>query len=493
MERIQGKMSPQKFLTLNSISKKFLIPAIVFMVILLGGLGTLMINKNHATIRSLMESKGNALANNLAQISANYVMNFDLQALELFVNEALKDPDIVFVVFYDAEKKPLTEGSHPPEDTSSLLIYNREIQSLRGDGKPVGHLQIGYSQETLSKNLRSGIKTVVISNLVALALLILGVTILFRGITNPLAHLVGVIEKVAQGDLTARVASRLVDRPDEMGVLARSFNRMSEELARSHEHLEEQVKARTAELESFIYTVSHDLKSPVVSMNGMAGMMKEEYGQQLDENARHYLDRIIGNANYMEELIQGLLTLSRIGKMQERLEPIEVKDVIQNVLEILHNQLTQHNITVAVQSPLPHFMFNPVQLAQIFQNLISNATKFMGDQPHPKIEIGGRESEGGVAFYVKDNGIGIDPAYHEKIFAIFQRLQDVKVEGTGVGLPIVKKIVDLNGGKLWVESEKGKGATFFVWLPRKNKAQPLNQRNPSSKLAADLSNKGLKG
>src|SRR5581483_1414118 len=477
-----------KILAWNSISKKFLIPTLIFMMVLVGGLGAVLIQKNHATIQSLMESKGNALADVYAQISASYVENFDLQALEVFVKESLKDPDVIFVVFYDAEKKPLTETSKPPKDLSSLLIYNREIKSLRGDGKTVGTLQIGYSQEALSKNLRSGIQTVALSNLAALILLILGVTLLFRGITQPLGHLVGVIEKVAQGDLTARVSPRLINRRDEMGVLGRSFNRMSEELALSHEHLEDEVKARTAELEAFIYTVSHDLKSPVVSMNGMASMLKEEYGGQMDETAKHYIDRIIGNANYMEELIQGLLTLSRIGRMQERQEWIEVEDLIQNVLEILHGQLTKQNIVVTVQSPLPSFTFNPIQLAQIFQNLISNASKFMGDQPHPRIEIGGRETEDGVEFYVKDNGIGIDPAYHDKIFAIFQRLHDVKVEGTGVGLPIVKKIIDLNGGKIWVESERKNGATFFIRLPQKPRPQPVARRNQSSEVAADPSN-----
>ena len=479
-------MPLQNLLIWNSISKKFLIPALIFMMVLVGGLGTIMIKKNHATIQLLMESKGNSLADVYAQISASYVENFDLQALDLFVREALKDPDVVFVIFYDSARQPLTETSKPPGDTSALSLYDREIKSLRSEGKPVGYLQIGYSRQTLVKNLRSGIQTVVLSNLVALILLILGITILFRGITQPLGHLVGVIEKVGQGDLTARVSSRLVDRGDEMGVLGRSFNRMSEELARSHEHLEDEVKARTAELEAFIYTVSHDLKSPVVSMNGMASMLKEEYGGQVDETARHYIDRIIGNANYMEELIQGLLALSRIGRMQERRELVEAKELIQNVLEILHGQLTKQNISVTVQSPLPHFMFNPIQLAQIFQNLISNATKFMGDQPHPQIEIGGRESEDEVEFYVKDNGIGIDPAYHDKIFAIFQRLHDVKVEGTGVGLPIVKKIVDLNGGRIWVESEKGNGATFFIRLPKKSRPQPISQKNPPFKAAEDL-------
>lgn len=196
-----------------------------------------MINQNHTTIRSLMESKGNALADTFSQISASYVMNFDLQALETFVKVALKDPDVVFVVFYDIEKKPLTETSKPPSDTTSLSIYNREIQSLRGDGKPVGYLQIGYSQEALSKNLRSGIQTVVISNLVALILLILGVTILFRGITQPLAHLVGVIQKVAQGDMTVEVESKLLGAQDEIGILARAFSEMSASLKRVMQEL----------------------------------------------------------------------------------------------------------------------------------------------------------------------------------------------------------------------------------------------------------------
>ena len=220
-------MALEKVFRLNSISKKFLIPNLIFMVILLGGLGALMINRNHATIRSLMESKGNALADTLAQISASYVMNFDLQALEMFVKVALKDPDVVFVVFYDADKAPLTENSKPPSDTSSLSIYDREIHSLREDQTPVGHLQIGYSQETLSKNLRSGIQTVAVGNLVALILLILGVTILFRGITRPLAHLVGVIEKVAQGDMTVEVEPKLLGAQDEIGILARAFSKMS--------------------------------------------------------------------------------------------------------------------------------------------------------------------------------------------------------------------------------------------------------------------------
>ena len=470
---------------MNSIGKKFLIPTLLFMMILLGGLGALLINKNHATIQSLMESKATALADVFSQISAGYVMNFDLMALEVFVKEALKDPDVVFIVFYDTGKKPLTESSKPPADTASLLIYDREIRSLRGSGEPIGYLQIGYSRQTLAENLRSGIQTVVLSILVAFFLLILGVTVLFRGITQPLGQMVRVIEKVAQGDLTARVASRLVDRRDEMGVLARSFNRMSEELARSHEHLEEQVKVRTAELESFIYTVSHDLKAPVVSMQGMASLLDEDWGEKVDERGRRYIHRIIHNANYMEELITGLLSLSRIGRKQQNTVLADVKEVLAEILEIHQQRFLEKKVQVLIHPSLPSFTFEKMQLTQLFQNLITNGVKFMGDQSSPKVEIGGEEKREWVEFYVRDNGIGIDPAYHSKIFGLFQRLKDVEVEGTGVGLSIVKKIVDLAGGKIRIESAKGKGTTFFIVLPKSHSPQQRDPKNGPSRLAAD--------
>ncbi|HZR45895.1 MAG TPA: ATP-binding protein [Candidatus Manganitrophaceae bacterium] len=228
------------------------------------------------------------------------------------------------------------------------------------------------------------------------------------------------------------------------------------------EALENEVRT----LESFVYTISHDLKAPVVSMHGMASILKEECGGEISAQAKHYIDRIIYNAGYMETLILDLLELSRVGRKQQSGEKVEVSTVIEEILKIDKECLQQKKIEVLCRSPLPPFTLGHSELTQLFQNLITNAAKFMGDQPHPTIEIGGREVGKGVEFFVKDNGIGIDPAYHEKIFDIFHRLQDVEVEGTGVGLAIVKKIIQANRGKIRVESQKGKGATFFVWLPR---------------------------
>ncbi|TAK02608.1 MAG: hypothetical protein EPO39_13185 [Candidatus Manganitrophaceae bacterium] len=249
------------------------------------------------------------------------------------------------------------------------------------------------------------------------------------------------------------------------GVLIVIFN-LNRRLAHINRNLAGEVKSRTAELESFVYTISHDLKAPVVSMNGMASLLMENHSEQLGERERYYVQRIIANAAYMEELIQGLLVLSRIGKKQEQPEPVDARSVITQIVDIQKERFAEKRIAVVVQPSLPHFVFDRTALTQIFQNLILNSAKFMGDQPHPTIEIGGKLLRDAVRFYVKDNGIGIDPEYHAKIFGIFQRLKEIEVEGTGVGLSIVKKVVDLAGGRVWIESKKGEGATFFVQLPR---------------------------
>lgn len=255
-----------------------------------------------------------------------------------------------------------------------------------------------------------------------------------------------------------------------ISIVAAIIFSLNRKLTLVNERLEEQVKSRTNELESFVYTASHDLKAPVISIQGMASILLQDHGHQLNNRGRFYVERIIQNASFMEDLIIGLLALSRVGRAQGKAETAEVRDVIQEVLKINHEWLDPKKIEVVVQPDLPGFSYNKVQLMQIFQNLMTNAAKFMGDQPHPCIEIGGRQIKNEVEFYVKDNGIGIDSEYHEKIFDMFQRLKEVEVEGTGVGLSIVKKIVDLAQGKIWIESKKGKGATFFIRLPRASEA-----------------------
>ena len=240
---------------------------------------------------------------------------------------------------------------------------------------------------------------------------------------------------------------------------------LNKRLSQKSELLEGEVMKITKEVESIVSSMSHDLKAPVVSMAGLASMVRKKYASALDKKGEHYLDRIVSNAHYMEELIQGILTLAKIGSQRDNSVKVEVVTVLHEVLEILGDDLARQNIEIVIQPALPQLEHDRLELTQVFQNLIANAAKFIGNRTHPRIEIGGRKIKNWVEFYVKDNGIGIDPAYHEKVFRIFQRLKEVEVEGTGVGLPIVKKIMDLAGGKTWVQSRKNEGATFFVRFP----------------------------
>jgi signal transduction histidine kinase len=227
------------------------------------------------------------------------------------------------------------------------------------------------------------------------------------------------------------------------------------------------LKMKNAELDAFAYSVSHDLKAPLVTIQGMAGMLLEDYGGQLDTGGRHYLERLQANAQQMELLISDLLTLSRIGREGHAGEMVHVTELVNELLMEMEGLILARAAKV-ILGDVGELYGVRTQLRQVFANLISNGIKYAGAAGSPMVEIGMVDRGDFMECYVRDNGIGIDPAYHEKIFEMFQRLKEVEAEGTGVGLAIVKKIIDAAGGRIWVESTKGQGATFrFTW-PKRN-------------------------
>ncbi len=231
-----------------------------------------------------------------------------------------------------------------------------------------------------------------------------------------------------------------------------------------------EVKAKNAELDSFAYMVSHDLKSPLVTIQGMASMLDLDCGPALDERGRHYLTRIEANIGQMERLISDLLALSRVGRDGRQPEQVCLTELVDEVLAGLAENISARRVQVD-RGELPSVRGIRTQLAQIFSNLIGNAVKYLGDTDEPRVSIGASDHGAWIECYVRDNGIGIDPDYHDKVFELFQRLKDVPVEGSGVGLPIVKKIVEAAGGRIWVESAKGHGATFFFTWPKSARAR----------------------
>jgi len=231
----------------------------------------------------------------------------------------------------------------------------------------------------------------------------------------------------------------------------------------------EQLAHANEELENFVFTVSHDLKAPIVSVQGFSSILLNDYRDRLDKDGVHYLQRIQSNVTQMERLIHDLLELSRIGRVVNPFEDTDINEIIKLALYDLQFQSKEKNIEIVIQPNLPVVYCDRDRILQVFTNLISNAIKYMGDNPAPRIEIGCEEKDNYYQFYVKDNGIGIDPKYHTKVFELFETLKEIKnVEGTGVGLTIVRRIINNHNGKVWIDSEKGKGSTFYFTLPKKH-------------------------
>ncbi len=238
--------------------------------------------------------------------------------------------------------------------------------------------------------------------------------------------------------------------------------RLYEESQRARADLE----SKNAELDTFVYSVSHDLKAPLVTIQGMAGLLLDECGPGLPEEASRYLGRIQANTQQMESLITDLLALSRIGHEGRAPAAVSLEEIVEDVAADLAPVLRDHGIEL-VSGELPVLWGIRTQIEQVMRNLIGNAVKYLGDTAAGRVEVAAADRGAFVECQVRDNGIGIDPAYHERIFEVFQRLKEVEAEGTGVGLTIAMKIIQTNGGRIWVESEKGRGATFrFTWPKR---------------------------
>ena len=219
-----------------------------------------------------------------------------------------------------------------------------------------------------------------------------------------------------------------------------------------------------ADLEQFAYVASHDLQEPLRAVVSYLQLFERRYKGQIDEKADKYITHAVSGGQRMQELINGLLAYSRISTRGKVLEPIDSTVVMNNAVHNLHRIITENN-AVITHDPLPVVKVDDVQLLQVFQNLIGNAIKYR-DTPTPTVHIGAQLTGDHWLFSVSDNGIGIDMQYADRIFTIFQRLHTrKKYEGIGVGLAVCKKIIERHGGKIWVESELGKGSTFYFTLP----------------------------
>ncbi len=250
-------------------------------------------------------------------------------------------------------------------------------------------------------------------------------------------------------------------------LLAARVARISERerLMAEREKLMTDLEATNAELERFIYTMSHDLENPLVTIRGFVGLLRKDAAAGATHRLEHDVERIESAATKMQLLIDELLELSRIGRIVSTSEEVSLVEIAHEAEQSFAVPIAAHGVEVWIAPELPVVFGDRVRLREVLEILIENAINYMGDQETPRLELGQRAEGPETVVCVTDNGIGIDPRYHKRIFDLFQRL-DSGNEGTGVGLALAKRIVEVHGGRIWVESEgRGRGSTFCFNIP----------------------------
>lgn len=289
-----------------------------------------------------------------------------------------------------------------------------------------------------------------------------------RNFTRPLVRLNEATTAIANGDYSSPVP---VDRWDELGRLAVAFNTMASQVSHAQHSLEQQVQARTEELEiankeleAFSYSVSHDLRAPLRAVSGYAMMLKEDYEDTFDAEARRITGNILSNVKMMGRLIDDLIAFSRLGKREVTRCNIDMKALAESCITELLAIWPEEKFSI-VTGDLPNCLGDEDLVKQVWLNLIGNAFKYSSQIAEPLIEIGGYNGSAGDVYFVRDNGAGFDMKYADKLFKVFQRLHSQEeFEGTGVGLALVKRIIDKHKGRIWAEASPGKGAAFYFTL-----------------------------
>ncbi|OGP92952.1 MAG: hypothetical protein A2156_10390 [Deltaproteobacteria bacterium RBG_16_48_10] len=420
-------------------------------------------------------------------------------------------PDVVTAAIYTKDNRLFAFYARKlgEEKVSSSLSQAREgyhfsnnrldvFQKIILDGETIGILHVRSDLEKIDSRVNwyigTGIVIVILSSLVAYLLS----SRLQVVISRPILHLTQAIKSVSDAkDYSIRGKK---ESDDELGVLIEGFNEMLSQIQkrdmalqgaqteleeRAHElqkELSERKRAERAlkeltkelarsnkDLEQFAYVSSHDLQEPLRMVTSYLQLLVKRHKSRLDADAQEFINFAIDGANRMHRLINDLLTYSRVGTRGKELEPTDSEKVLEYSLNNLQVAIEEKG-AVITHDPLPTVMADDVQLGQLFQNLIGNAIKFQGEEP-PHVHITANPNGGDWIFSIRDNGIGIPKEYSDRIFVIFQRLHNRdKYPGTGIGLAVCKKIVERHGGNIWLESEVGKGTTFYFTIPEKKES-----------------------
>ena len=388
------------------------------------------------------------------------------------------------------------------------------VKGIQVGAEVLGGIRFAFDSASIDTAVAATVRDHLWDALLGMALAVGLSFLIAQSLVRPVKELTAVTRRIAAGDLAATTDRR---RGDEIGDLVEAMREMSQrlqqtereraeegaavlreankqlrteverreqaqraaervntELSRTLADLREaqaerealirELKKRNEEMEQFTYAASHDLKSPLVTIRGFLGYVEKDAERGNLERMREDVVKIYGAISKMETLLDDILQLSRTGRVVHASQEVALADLAREAVALVGGSIRDRGVEVAVAPDMPIVVGDRVRLVEMLQNLVENAVKFMGEQRHPRIEIGAREDGSEVVCFVRDNGMGIDPEYHEEIFGLFVRLE-AESDGSGVGLGLARRIAGLHGGRIWVESEgAGRGSTFCFTL-----------------------------